>query len=97
MQQSVQVLNQPGKIDELLHHPSIEKLRQHPDVEYAVDRLMRDPEIQEVLQSGKGWDRDSAVKLLSHPAVMELIDQPGFLEEAASVIKAASEQQQIEI
>ncbi len=87
IQQSVQVLSNPKKIDELIHHPSIEKLQQRAEVQQAVDQLLKDPEVQRILQSGKRLDRAAAMTLMSHPAVLELIDQPGFVEEAYRVIK----------
>ncbi len=87
IQQSVTVLSDPQKIDELIQHPSIKDLQKRPEVKQAVRSLMQDPEIKEILSSGKRIDRDSAMKFLNHPAVLELIDQPGFTEEAYRIIQ----------
>ncbi|NND97155.1 MAG: hypothetical protein HKN47_07495 [Pirellulaceae bacterium] len=97
VQQSVQVLSNPGKIEELLHHPSIRQIQSRPEVKNAVNQLMDDPEIQQVLHSGEPMTRESAMQLLSHPAVLELIDQPGFLEEATRVIDESNLLRQVEI
>lgn len=88
VQQSVQVLSDPVKIEGLLHHPTITELQQRPEVRKAVDKLTSDPEIQQILRSGRKMDRSMAMTLLSHPAVMELIDQPGFLEQASKAIES---------
>ena len=83
VQKSVQVLSDPSKISHLIHHPSV---GQHAKVKRAIAELLEDPEVRELLNSGKQIDRESAMKLLSHPAVMRLVDEPGFLEEATKVI-----------
>jgi hypothetical protein len=57
-------------------------------VRKAVDQLTSDPAIQQILRSGKKMDRSMAMTLMSHPAVMELVDQPGFLEQAAKAIES---------
>jgi len=93
VQQSVQVLSDPEKIDELIQHPSIRKLQQRPEMRRAVDRLNGDPSIQEVLRSGRPMDRAAVMTLMNHPAVLELIDQPDFLEEAYKVIQQTSNEQ----
>ncbi len=89
VQQTVGVLSDPAKIDGLMQHPDIKKLQQRPEMKRAVDTLMADPEIQEILHSGKLLDRASILTLLNHPAVLELVDQPGFLEEANKVIESS--------
>ncbi len=90
VQQSVQVLSDPAKIEGLLHHPSIEQLQRRPEVRQAMQKLNSDPEIREILHSGRSMDRTMAMTLLSHPAVLELVDQPGFMAEAAKVMQATS-------
>jgi uncharacterized membrane protein required for colicin V production len=86
---SVQVLRDPAQIQGVLNHPSIRQLQRRPEVREAIEKLAADPAIQELLHSGKKMDRSMAMLLLSHPAVMELVDQPGFLEEASQVINGA--------
>ena len=86
VQQTVVVLSNPAKIDQLIHHPDITRLQERPEMKQAVDKLMSDPEITQILYSGKSIDRAGAMTLLNHPAVLELVDQPGFLEEANRII-----------
>jgi uncharacterized membrane protein required for colicin V production len=90
VQQSVQVLSDPAQIEGLLHHPSIEQLQRRPEVRQAMQKLNSDPEIKDILHSGRPMDRTMAMTLLSHPAVLELVDQPGFMEEAAKVMQATN-------
>ena len=89
IQTTVQVLSDPKQITGLLHHPSINELKQRPEMKQAVDQLMSDPEIKKILQSGKALDRENAMTLLNHPAVLQLVDQPGFVEEANRIINDA--------
>lgn len=90
VQQTAIVLSDPEQIDHLLHHPAIERLQQRPEMRQAVDRLNRDPEIQQILQSGQRLDRDAALTLMNHPVVLDLIDQPGFMDEAYEVIRQSA-------
>jgi hypothetical protein len=90
VQQSVQVLSDPAKIEGLLHHPSMEQLQRRPEVRQAMQKLNSDPKISDILRSGRSMDRTMAMTLLSHPAVLELVDQPGFLEAASRVMQATN-------
>ena len=87
VQQTVSVLSDPAKIDGLIQHPEITKLQQRPEMKRAVSTLMSDPQIKQILYSGKPLDRAAVITLLNHPAVLELVDQPGFLEEANKIIE----------
>jgi len=89
IQKSVRVLSDPRKIDGLLNHPSIQQLQRRPEVQALVKKLNDDPEIRNVLRSGRRMDRSMAMTLLNHPAVLELLDQPGFIEEATKAIRGA--------
>jgi uncharacterized membrane protein required for colicin V production len=86
VQQSAAVLSDPAEIQKLLQHPSIRQLQQQPEVRRVVQELHADPAIQNILRSGQRLDRGMAMTLLSHPAVMRLVDQPGFVDEASRVI-----------
>lgn len=86
MQRSVQVLSNPQQIREILNHPAIRQLQEREDMRRTIEKLAADPDIQEILGSGKPMDKATAMVLLKHPAVLELIDQPGFLDQASEVI-----------
>ncbi|MGB7329038.1 MAG: CvpA family protein [Rubripirellula sp.] len=83
------VLGNPAKMQELLDAPEIQELRQKPEVRKLVNQLNSDPEVREIVQSGQAMTPSMAMTLLNHPAVMELIDQPGFLEQATKAIQKA--------
>lgn len=89
IQQSVRILGDPQKIDDLIHHPSIESLAERPEMKRVIEELTTDPEVQRILQSGQPINRETALTLMNHPAVLELIDQPGFVEEAYRIIQNA--------
>lgn len=83
------VLSDPAKINQMMTHPSIVKLQQSRSVQRAVQDLRSDESINQILTSGKPMDRSAAMTLLNHPAVLNLVDQPGFLEEASKAIEEA--------
>ncbi|MCG8652325.1 MAG: hypothetical protein MI861_20965, partial [Pirellulales bacterium] len=87
IQQSVAVLSDPQEIENLIHHPSVEALQKRPETRQAVDQLLSDPEIRQVLQSDQPLDARTIKRLMDHPAVLELLDQPGFVEAAYRVIQ----------
>ena len=71
----------------MLRHPSIRQLQQRPEVKVAMDKLIEEPSIQEILRSQEKMNRSMAMSLLNHPALLELVDQPDFLSAAAKVIR----------
>lgn len=86
IQDTVQVLKDPEKIQRMMYHPSIRQLQRSPEVQSVVDELWSDPEFNEILRS-RQIDAAAAMKLMNHPAVLRLLDQPGFVERAAEVIE----------
>ncbi len=48
---------------------------------------LADKKIKQILSAGKPLDRAAVMTLLQHPAVLELVDQPGFLAEASRVLE----------
>ncbi len=90
VQKSLRVLSDPKKIEALLNHPSIQQLQRRPEMRTVVKKLNDDPEIRDILRSGRRMDRSMAMALLNHPAVLELVDQPEFIEEAMKVIRGTN-------
>lgn len=89
VQRTAAVLADPAKMNDVIGHPSILELQQQPEVQKAVAELRSDESINDILTSGKPMNRDAAMTLLNHPAVLNLVDQPGFLEQANKAIEAA--------
>lgn len=87
IQRSVQILGDSSRIQELLNHPAIQELQQSPAMRRTLTELQNDPEIEQILNSGRPIDGKAVVTLMNHPAVLELIDQPGFLEQAKALIQ----------
>lgn len=88
---TAEVISDPAKLNVVMAQPEIVELRQRPEIQKLVQELNDDPSISEVVQPGKPITREAAMRLLSHPAVMELVDQPGFLDQAAQAIKNAAQ------
>ena len=97
IQKSVQVFSNPNKINEFLNHPNMMQLKQSPEVTEAVNSLVTDPEINAVLNKGGELNGDAAMRLLNHPALIELIDNEAFMEQASQIIKETKLHNQIEI
>lgn len=87
IQNSVEVLSDPNRVSDFLEHPSIQELKATPEVREAVDQLTQDPGVQQFLDQERPMDMEVAKTLLNHPALLELIDHPGFLEQAAEAIQ----------
>ena len=90
VQKTVQTLSDPQKIERLMRHPEVQRLQSRPEVRTAVEKVMSDPEIRSALHSGTPMNRSIAMTLLNHPAILELIDQPGFLAVATKAIQATN-------
>ena len=88
IQNSVEVLSDPNRVSDFLDHPSIQELKATPEVREAVDKLTQDPDVQQFLDHERPMDMEIAKTLLNHPALIELIDHPGFLDQAAEAIKS---------
>lgn len=88
VQKSVQVLSDPEKIERLMRHPEVRQLQNRPEVRTAVRKVMDDPEIRTILHSGTPMNRSIAMTLLNHPAILELVDQPGFIDVATKAIRS---------
>jgi len=90
VQKSVQILSDPKKIQRILERPEVRELQSRPEVRIAVEKVMKDPGIRNALRSGGPMNRSTALMLLNHPAILELIDQPGFLAAATKAIRNAN-------
>lgn len=90
VQKSVQILSDPKKIEKLINHPEVKQLQSRPEVRTAVRKVLDAPDIREALNSGGPMNRRIAMTLLNHPAILELIDQPGFVEVATKAIRSTN-------
>ncbi len=92
VQQSVQVLRNPREMEALIRHPRIKTLAKRPEMKTLIRELTNDPEIERILKSGQPLDGEAAMTLMNHPAVLQLIDQPDFIEEAYKIIQQAGKE-----
>ncbi|MDG2224093.1 MAG: CvpA family protein [Rubripirellula sp.] len=85
IQDTVEALQDPNRIESVLNHPSIRQLQDSAEMQQAVKELHADPEVAEILRS-RQVTGTMALTLLNHPAILKLVDQPGFLDAAKSAI-----------
>jgi len=90
LKQSVSMIAEPAKMQRLLEHPEVQRLRNDTQMQRVMEELVKDKDINHILHSGKPIDAPAIVVLMNHPSVLKLIDQPGFLETASKVIREAS-------
>ena len=86
-QQTIEVLKRPDVIDKLIRHPNVHELRTHPEFRRAIEQIEADPTFPTTIQDGQTIDRASLWVLLQHPAVLQLIDHPDFMDKASKVIR----------
>jgi uncharacterized membrane protein required for colicin V production len=87
VKRTVEMLVQPDRVQELLAHPEVVRLKSDPQVQQAMRDLRDDPEISKLLQGSKALDSAAILMLMNHPKVLNLLDQPGFLESARRALK----------
>jgi uncharacterized membrane protein required for colicin V production len=86
MQQGVRVVSDPERVNRLIEHPAMEQLKESPAVRTAIDSLVVDPEILQVLESGRPIDSQTAMSLMNNPSILLLLDDPSFLTEMSKIV-----------
>jgi uncharacterized membrane protein required for colicin V production len=86
-QRGMEVLMDPSKVNALFDQPAIKDLKNRKDVAETLAQLNGDPEIQKLLNSNKPASRELAMKLLNHPAILDLLDQAEFRDAAISAFR----------
>jgi len=86
-QRGMEVLMDPSKVNALFDQPAIKDLKNREDVAETLAQLNEDPEIQKLLNSNRPASKELAMKLLNHPAVLNLLDQAEFRDAATSAFR----------
>lgn len=86
VQRSVRVVSDPDQLNQLMQRPSQKQHELSPTIYSAIDKLSADPEIRQVLESGKPVDHKAIMSLMNNPAILELLDDPNFLTEISKLI-----------
>lgn len=92
VQKTVMELKRPDTIRRVMTHPRIRQMQTQTEdfdgggMRKAVDRLLSDPAVVDYVRNGKPLDQAAAFNLMSHPAFLQLVEQPGFLDEANRII-----------
>jgi len=91
IEQTVQLLNNPSRINDMLNDEStLNHLQASPEFMDAVERLSVEPEIQKVLGSHKPPSLQQVFDLMNSQPILEILDEPGFMEEATRLLKDTS-------
>ncbi|TWT91291.1 CvpA family protein [Stieleria varia] len=85
-QKAVRVLSDPQNLRRMIDDPSIRQLQEEPEFQLAMQNLLADPEIKEILQSGQPIDRATALRLMSNPAIKDMVDQKDFMKRAKQLL-----------
>lgn len=88
LHQTVQALRDGKNVDRLLNDPRVTALRADPNFESAMETLQSDSEIREFLQAGKPLDGEMSLRLMNHPAVLQLVDQEDFVTRVREVAES---------
>jgi len=86
VQKSVRVVSDPERLNQLIHRPLHGKFQLSPTSSLAIDKLSNDPEIRELLESGRPIDHQTVMSLMNNPLILELLDDPDFLREVTKLI-----------
>ena len=81
-----QLASDPHKLNELLQHPSMNTLRENSSIRSALDSLASDPQIRRTIESGEPLDQQTALALMNNPALLELLDQPEFINQMSQIL-----------
>ncbi len=86
IQQTVRTISDPAAMKQVITHPQIEALQDVPAVQTAITNLKDDEAIQAIFESGEPLDREKLMVLLNNQEIMNLLDEPAFVEQASQII-----------
>ena len=88
VQQTVRTISDPAAMNKVISHPRIRELQANQSiVQIAITELQADEKIQAILGSGEPLDREKVMALLNSQVLMDLLDQPAFVDEASKIIQ----------
>ncbi len=87
IQQTVRTISDPAKMKQIVTHPRIKDLQNNPSVQAAISKFEEDDSIQEILSGDEPLDSQKLMALLNSQVVMDLLDEPEFLDEATKIME----------
>lgn len=91
IQKTVELLNNPSQINKLLSDKeTLEKLNASDTFATAMKKLSIDPAVQEILSSDGPPSRQQILDLLNSQSVLEVLDEPGVMDEATRIMEDSS-------
>jgi uncharacterized membrane protein required for colicin V production len=86
VKRTVQLLSDPSRINDLLNEDgTLENIQASPAFAEAVNKLSLDPAMQKILSSNKPPSLNDIIELMKSESVLEILDEPGFMEEATRI------------
>ena len=72
---------------QVITHSRIKELQDSPSVQTALTNFKADKVVQEIIGSGEPLDGSKLMNLLNSQVVMDLLDEPEFIDEASRIIE----------
>ncbi len=92
IRQTIAELNSPKRVRQVMRHPSVLELRKDPEMKKAVQGLTGETAIVELMTGKRPFDKSAVGTFLQSDAVLNLIEQPGFLEAAKDILLESQEE-----
>jgi hypothetical protein len=71
----------------MLANPEMLRLKADPRIQRSIRALQTDPEISKLLRGDRPLDTSAIIVLMDNQKLLELLDQPGFIESARRALK----------
>jgi len=87
IRETVQILANPNRVQKMLANPEMLRLKADPRIQRSIRALQTDPEISKLLRGDRPLDTAAIIVLMDNQKLLELLDQPGFIESARRALK----------
>ena len=87
IQQTFRTISNPAAMKQVITHPRITKLQNNPSIQTAITNLKSDKVIKDIIDSGEPLDSKKLMALLNSQDVIDLLDQPEFIDETSKIIE----------
>jgi len=77
----VELLRTPATLQTITHRPAVAALADRPEVQVAARELREDPQLHDILTPGKTINGKTLSSLMTHPAILRLLDDREFVQE----------------
>jgi len=85
------ITQDPAALKQIINSPRFAALADQPELLEAIEKLKADATIGAILESNEPYDVLDYEVIFNSPAVLELLDSPGFIAEASAVVGESQE------